>query len=60
MVKLWSLGDSGCLEMRHHAGTGPRPTRGVPGQWQHPSSFLLQMKAEEARALPHRAEKAHE
>lgn len=60
VVELQSLGDSGCLEMRHHAGTGPQPTPGVPGQWQHPSSFCLPTKARGARALPRLAGKAHE
>lgn len=60
VVELQSLGDSGCLEMRHHTGTGPQPTPGVPGQRQHPSSFWLPTKAGGARALPHRAGKAHE
>lgn len=60
VVELQSLGDSGCLEMRHHAGTGPQPTPGVPGQWQHLSSFWLPTKARGARALPRLAGKAHE
>lgn len=60
VVELQSLGDSGCLEMRHHSGTGPQPTPGVPGQWQHPSSFWLPTKAGGARPLPHRTGKAHQ
>lgn len=60
VVELQSLGDSGCLEMRNRASTGPRPTPGVPGQGQHPSSSWLPTKARGVRALPHCSGEAHE
>lgn len=55
VVELQSLGDSGCLEMRHHTGTGPQPTPGVPGSTPAPSAS--QQKPEGRGPSPTRLEK---